>query len=121
MEKNQYENLIAVAITGGLIGILVGIASGIIQQKYGTWGRFLRGMLAATVVAILIALALDHTHLATTTKASIVAAVCYVADDVLMGMATLGKLFAGDPVAFIKRFANIPGAKTGSSDNEGNR
>ena len=48
------DPLIAAASTAGVIGLVTGIARGVIQQKHQGWLGFMRGLVASVLVAVLI-------------------------------------------------------------------
>lgn len=101
--RDEHEKVLSAAATAGVIGILVGIAKGVIQQKHGGIGSFVRGLTASILVAVLIGWGLADAELSPTMLAAIVGVCAYLADDVILGLGEAGKLFGADPFGFVGR------------------
>lgn len=101
-ENEQLGRLVEITSVAGLGGLLLGIAKIIIHEKYGTAARFFRGAVSSVTVAVLTAFALADSGLTWAQQMAIVGIMAYVADDILSGLLILGKLFAANPLAFIK-------------------
>lgn len=101
-EDEQLGRLLEIASIAGLGGLLLGIAKIIIHEKYGTLLHFFRGAVSSVVVAVIAAFALADSGLSWPRQAAIIGGLAYVADDVLIGLLILSKLFANNPISFIK-------------------
>ncbi len=101
-DEEQFNELLRIAAAAGLGGLLLGVAKIVIHDQHGTVFRFFRGAAASIVVAVLAAFALVDTGLSWSRQAAIVGILAYLADDILTGLLILGKLFANNPVSFIK-------------------
>lgn len=101
-EDEQLNRLLLIAALAGVGGLLLGIARTIIHDKYGTVPRFFRGAVSSVVVAVLTAFAVADSSLTWSQQMALVGILAYVADDVLSGLLILAKLFAHNPLSFIK-------------------
>lgn len=101
-EDEQLNRLLEITSIAGLGGFLLGIAKIIIHDKYGTVTRFFRGAVSSVTVAVLAAFALADSGLRWSQQMALVGILAYVADDVLSGLLILAKLFAHNPLSFIK-------------------
>lgn len=104
--KEDLSTLITVMTVSGAIGLVVGIARGIIQQKHGSIGGFIRGAVASILVAVLVAWGLADTALSVTSKNAITGICSFIADDILLGLLSLGSLIGKDPIGFLSRLAS---------------
>lgn len=103
MNKDGYSTLLAYLATGGVLGLFVGIARGIIQQKHGSIGAFFRGVVASIFVAVIVSWGLADTTITNTTQATIIGVCAFIADDILLGLVSLGSLMGRDPLGFFSR------------------
>lgn len=101
-DDEQFKRLLEVAAISGAGGLLLGIAKIVIHEQHGSVFRFFRGAVSSVVVAVIAGFALADTGLSWTRQAAVVGILAYVADDILVGLLILGKLFANNPVSFIK-------------------
>jgi hypothetical protein len=101
-DDQQLERLLEVATVASLGGLLLGVAKIIIHEKYGTAVRFFRGAVSSVTVAVLAAFALADSGLSLLQQWALIGLLSYVADDVLNGFLILGKLFAHNPISFLK-------------------
>jgi hypothetical protein len=101
-EDEQLNRLLEIASVSGLGGLFLGVAKIIIHERHGTMRRFFRGAVSSVVVAVLSAFALADSGAASTRQAAIVGLLAYVADDILSALLIMGKLFANNPISFIK-------------------
>jgi hypothetical protein len=102
-EKDDWNTLLAYVYVSGILGLFVGIARGIIQQKHGSFGAFFRGVVASVFVAILVSWGITDAGLTVTTKGVIVGVCAFIADDILLGLLSLGALIGKDPLGFLSR------------------
>lgn len=96
------NSLLTVMATGGAIGLAVGTARGLIQERHGGWMGFIRGLTASVTVAVLTGWLLEDLVVAETLKAGIIGLCAYVADDILMGLKNLSTALAQDPRQFLR-------------------
>lgn len=99
---DELQQLIATASISGVGGALLGIAKVIIHENHGTLARFFRGACASITVAVLTAFALADSGMSWERRGAIIGILAYVADDVLSGLVIIAKLFANNPMAFLK-------------------
>lgn len=103
--KEEISSLMTVMSVSGVIGLAVGIMRGVIQQKHGSFGVFVRGILASIFVAVIVSWGLADTGLSATTKATITGICSFIADDILLGLLILASLLGKDPIGFLSRMA----------------
>ena len=97
------DKILAAASTAGVIGLATGVARGIVQQKHNGWAGFARGLVASVLVAVLMGWALADLEL-TPTKTAVIVGVCaYLADDGLLGLQEVARLFGADPLGTVQR------------------
>lgn len=102
-QQHELRRVLAIIGVSGLAGLLVGAARGIVQERHGGWRGFARGAVASVVVAVLAALALDDSGLSAAKQGAIIGVLAYVADDMLAGLMLLSRLFAADPLGFVRQ------------------
>lgn len=105
--QQEIDSLLTTAGATGLLAICIGIARGVIQQKHGSLGAFIRGITSSVVVAVLVGWGIHETSLSLTTQMAFVGVCAYLADDVLMGLLVIGRLFREDPGSFISRTLDL--------------
>lgn len=101
--REEHERVLSAAAAAGAIGLIVGIARGIVQQRHGGWVTFCRGLVASVLVAVLIGWSIEDAGLTPSQLAAIVGVCAYLADDVLMGLGELAKIAGADPFGFVAR------------------
>ncbi len=101
--EDEHQKMLSAAATAAVIGLFAGVARGVIQQKHGGWVAFLRGLVASVLVAVLIGWSIDDVDLSPTKLAAIIGVCAYLADDVLLGLGELAKIFGADPFGFARR------------------
>lgn len=101
--KEEISALWTAMAASGAIGLVVGIARGIIQQKHGSIGALARGAIASVLVAVLVSWGLADAGLSVTTKGAITGICAFIADDILLGLLSLGALIGKDPIGFFSR------------------
>lgn len=96
----------AALVTGaaaGVIGLMVGIARGVIHNRHGSVGQWLGGVAAAVLVSVLLGWGLEALATPRAWQYPIIGACAYVADDVLAGLRTLGQMVRSDPIGGVMR------------------
>lgn len=101
--KEDWNALVAVMSVSGMLGLGVGIARGIIQQKHGSVGGFIRGVVASIFVAIMVSWGLVDSGLSLNTQATVTGICAFIADDILLGLMSLSTLMGRDPFGFFSR------------------
>lgn len=104
--QGDWEKVISVAAPAGAVGLLVGVVSGLIKQRHGSWWGWGRGLLSAVVVAVLVGLGIHDTGISATTQAAIIGVCAFVAADLLDGVLQLATLLRTDPLGFFERVLN---------------
>jgi hypothetical protein len=91
------------AAPAGILGLVVGVMSGIIQQRYGSWFAWFKGVLSAVLVAIFVGLGIADSGLSSATQYAIVGVCSFVGSDILDGILQLSTMLKIDPIGFIRR------------------
>lgn len=111
-ESQDVSKVLGVIGAGGTLGLIFGIIRGVVNQKHGGWGGLFRGMFAAIGAAILVALGIADLDLTITKQAAIIGVSAYVADDILLGLVNISKLFSNDPIGFLQNIlSSLKGGK----------
>lgn len=113
MTEQEWDKLAATAGTAAVIGFGFGLASGYLVRKYHTFGEWLRGLVAAIVVAVLVGLGIDDTGWSVTMRSTIIAIAAFLAPDILEGLLQLAQMLKADPIGFFRR---VRAALRGSPD-----
>jgi hypothetical protein len=103
MTDAELDKIAATAVPAAVIGFGFGLASGYLVRKYGSFGEWLRGLIAAIVVAVLVALGIDDTGWSVTLKSVVVAVSAFLAPDILEGLIQLATMLKSDPIGFYRR------------------
>ena len=114
-DEQEIKILVLTATTSGIVALLSGVARLIIQQKYGSWTIFLRGLLSSIVVGVMVGFAVEDYSAMTAGKLTLVAASAYLAEDLLVGFSIMGNLFRQDPLGFLYRIMDAIKGKKGES------
>lgn len=101
--REDYSALVTIMSVSGVLGLVVGIMRGVIQQKHGSVGGFLRGILASIFVAVIASWGLVNSGLSLNTQAMIIGICSFIADDILLGLMSLSTLLGRDPLGFFSR------------------
>lgn len=97
--------------TPGMIGLAVGAMALIIQER-GGWRVWVRGLLAAVVVAVLLGLGLKETSVAPSMQLAIIGLCAYTAPDLLGAIGLVGSMIRTDPFGLVQKLrAAIRGDK----------
>ena len=113
MTDQEWDKLAATAGTAAVIGFGFGLASGYLVRKYHTFAEWLRGLVAAIVVAVLVGLGIDDTGWSVTMRSTIIAIAAFLAPDILEGLLQLAQMLKADPIGFFRR---VRAALRGSPD-----
>lgn len=107
MKKDDaLDILLTTAATTGTISLIVGVARGVIQEKHGSIGNWIRGITSSLIVGVSVGWWLNDSGLGVSTQAGIISVSAYVADDVLLGIIAIAGMFRKDPASFIVRLLN---------------
>ena len=112
MSSDEWTKVLAVAGPAGIVGLLVAVARGVIEQL-GGWRVWFVGMTAAVTVSILVGLGLQATEIGLLAQSAIMGTCAYVSRDILMGLQQLSAMLATNPFGFI---AKIRGAIRGDKE-----
>lgn len=105
MDKDQNQ-LLTVLYTTGVIGFVVGIARGVIEEQHGGWFGFVRGVLAAMVVSVLVGLGLADSTFPPAMQACIIGVCAYISEDIVLGIRKMAGEIGKDPVGTFKAIAD---------------
>lgn len=92
-----------VVAASAAIGIAVAAARHIIEEKYGSWRVWLRGLVSGVVAGVIAGLLMEGVDLPHAVEIALVCIVVYVADDALQGLRVLGGFVAKDPLDAARR------------------
>ena len=113
-DPDDLQRIVSAVKTPGLVGLIVGIASGIIQQwkELRTW---VTGLVAAVTVAVLIGFGVSDTGLPLLLKYALIGVGAYTAKDILTTVSQLATMLRVDPFGFVHKIREaIKGDKSGS-------
>ena len=99
---NETGTLVAV-ISGALIGLIAGIANGLIQRKHGGWPGFFSAIVTGVVVSIIVGLLLQDHIQSEPLRYAVVGLCAVISDDIWAGLKTLGAGVRKDPLGAISR------------------
>ena len=106
--------LIAVA-SGAVVGLVVGIANGIIQRKHGGWIGFFSAILWGVIVSVLVGLLIQDYIPSEPLRLALVGMCAVISDDIVTGLKTFGQGLRNDPLGAVARLIN---ALRGQSNRE---
>lgn len=94
---------LGVIVTSGVIGMMVGVAQGVVQKRHGGWGGFIASVSTAAAVSVITGLAIEGFVSSETTRMAIIGVCAVVSEDIWQGLKTLGMGLRADPFGFIVR------------------
>lgn len=97
------DALLVTTAGAGILGLLVGIARGLIEARHGSIRGWLAGIAAAVLVAVLLGWTLEAAHVPRSWQLPILGACAYIAEDVLAGLRVLGRMVRDDPLGGLMR------------------
>lgn len=103
MTDPDWEKLYRAVVVPGVIGLIVGAIGGIVQERYGGWKQWVRGLLSAILLAVLVGLWAKSSDLPQLMQWCIIGACAFVASDLLDAIRQLSAMVKTDPFAFVKR------------------
>lgn len=103
MQQSDLEKVIAVAVPAGGLGLVTGVVSGVIKQRYGSWQNWVKGLIGAVSVAVLVGLGIHDTSLGITTQAFIIGVCAFVSSDLIESVYQLATVARSDPVGFLQK------------------
>jgi threonine/homoserine/homoserine lactone efflux protein len=86
------------AVTSGILGLIVGIANGVVQKRHGGWPAFFGAMATASVVAIIVGLGLSEYVKSEALRLAIIGVCAVISDDIWAGLRTFGASVRTDPI-----------------------
>lgn len=101
--RDDYQTLVTIMSVSGVVGLVVGIMRGVIQQKHGSVLGFIRGILASILVAVIVSWGLADSGLSINMRGTITGVCSFIADDILLGLMSLSTLLGRDPFGFFAR------------------
>jgi hypothetical protein len=78
MDQNNQDRILTVLYTTGIIGFIVGIVRGVIEENHGGFLGFVRGVLSALVVSVLVGLGLADSTFPPMMQTCIVGVCAYI-------------------------------------------
>lgn len=88
---------------GAVVGVAAGLFAGVIQQRHGSLLAWLRGIAVAVFVGMLVSLAMESVEWPSALEVGVIAVSAYIGEDVLAGLAAIGKMFGADPLGAFQR------------------
>jgi hypothetical protein len=111
---NEPGTLFAI-FSSGLVGLMVGIANGVIQRKHGGWGGFFGAMLIGVAVAVIIGLGVQDWIKSEAFRLAIVGVCAVISDDIWQGLKTFGIGLRTDPLGSIARLIDAMRGRSATS------
>lgn len=99
---NEPGTLIVI-FTSGVIGLLIGIANGVIQKKHGGWPGFFGAIATGLAVAIIVGLGIQDYVQSETFRLAIVGVCAVISNDIWEGLHTFGRGIRSDPLGSVAR------------------
>lgn len=87
-----------VMLTSGALGLVVGIANGVVQKRHGGWPAFFSSIATGTVIATIVGLATFDYVKSETLRYAIIGFCVVISDDIWAGFRTLGAGFRSNPL-----------------------
>jgi len=94
---------VGIIVSSALVGLFAGLAQGVIAQRHGGWGGFLRAVLMGVAVAVIVGLGIEGFVPSETLRLAIVGACAVVSEDIWAGLRSLGSALRSDPLGFLVR------------------
>lgn len=102
MEPSTKDHLLTVLFTAGVIGFVVGIARGVIEERHGGWVGFFRGIVSALVVSTFVGFGLADSAFPPTMQACIIGVCAYISEDIVLGVRKITGEFGRNPLGVVK-------------------
>lgn len=99
---NEPSTVIAI-FTSGVIGLVIGIANGVIQKKHGGWPGFFGAIATGLAVAVIVGLGVQDYVKSETLRLAIVGVCAVISNDIWEGLQTFGRGLRTDPLGSIAR------------------
>lgn len=99
---NEPSTLLAI-FTSSIIGMVVGVANGLIQKKHGGWSGFFATLATGTAVAVIVGLAVQDYIKYEALRLAIVGISAVIAEDIWGGLKAFGAGLKTDPLGSIAR------------------
>ena len=96
-------NTLAIILSSGIVGLIAGIAQGVVQKRHGGSGGFFSAIATGIVVSVIVGLAIADFVSSETMRFAIIGAAAVVSEDIWAGLKTLGVSLRADPFGFIFR------------------
>jgi hypothetical protein len=106
---------VGILASSGLIGLVVGIANGVVQKKHGGWSGFFGALVTGTVIAVIVGLGIDGYVKSETLRLAIIGACAVISDDIWAGLKSLGGGLRTDPFGTITRILDALRARPAAS------
>lgn len=94
---------IIVIFTSGVIGLMIGVANGVIQRKHGGWGGFIGAVVTGLAVAVIVGLGIQDYVRSEGFRLAIVGVCAVISNDIWEGLQTFGKGLRTDLIGSIVR------------------
>lgn len=99
---NEPSTLVVI-FSSGVVGLVVGIANGVVQKRHGGWAGFWGALVTGVSVAVIVGLGTEDYIKSETLRLAIIGACAVVSDDIWAGLKTLGMGLRTDPFGTIWR------------------
>lgn len=99
---NEPGTLIAL-FSSGLVGLVIGIANGVIQKKHGGWAGFFGAIATGVAVSIIVGLGITDYVKSESFRLAIIGVCAVISNDIWEGLRTFGSGLRTDPLGYIAR------------------
>jgi hypothetical protein len=93
----------AVIATSAVLGLVIGLISGLVKRKHDGWTGFFTAVLTGIAMAVIVGLGTADYIPSETMRLCIVGAAAAIADDIWAGLRAIGRLIATDPLGTVGR------------------
>lgn len=94
---------LGIIVSSAAVGVVAGIAQGVVEKRHGGWGGFARAVLTGTAVAVIVGLGIEDFIASETARLAIVGACAVISEDIWAGLKALGSAMRRDPLGFVAR------------------
>jgi hypothetical protein len=94
---------VIVLMTSGIVGLIIGIANGVIQKKHGGWPGFFGAIATGLAVAVIVGLGVQDYVKSEALRLAIVGVCSVISNDIWEGLQTFGRGLRSDPLGSIAR------------------
>lgn len=94
---------LGIIVSSAVVGVVAGVAQGVVEKRHGGWGGFVRAVLTGTAVAVIVGLGIEDFIASETARLAIVGACAVISEDIWAGLKAMGSAMRRDPLGFVAR------------------